>query len=276
MERILLGYDASDGADAALDWVTDRALRRQARVEVVLITNPFLQDQPRAEEDLARAEQRLRTANPALPVEATRIDGLMPRALTDAAEDADILVIGVDNGHSIREALHGWMSLRVSAMATVPTCIVPSGWTETSGPVTVGLATDRSSDAALTFAAAEAAAAGETLRIVHAWSGPILPTGAPAAAAATASAPRAVRAQHEQLMHETIERLQRDFSGLAVDQVLIHDNAVSVLSKAAGDSSLLVLGTHGRGLLAGGFFGSVGQDLIGRLDVPVAVVPSGR
>lgn len=268
MERILLGYDASDGADAALDWVTDRALRRRARVEVVLVTNPFLQDQPRAEEDLARAERHLRTANPSLPIETARIGGMMPRALTEAATHADLLVIGVDTGRPVREALHGWMSLRVSATATVPTCIVPSGWVEMSGPVTVGLASDPSSDAALTFAASEAAAAGESLRLVHAWSGPIPST--------TVSSQRDVRAQHTQLMNQTIERLHDDAPELVVDRVLIHDNATSALSIAASDSSLLVLGTHGRGVLAGGFFGSVGQDLIGRLEIPVVVVPSGR
>lgn len=268
MERILLGYDASDGADAALDWVTDRALSRRARVEVVIVTNPFLQDQPRAEDDLARAEHRLRAANPTLPIETERIDGLMPRALTDAAADADLLVIGVDTDSSIREALHGWMSLRVSATATVPTCIVPSGWSEKSGPITVGLASDPSSDAALTFAASESAAAGEILRIVHAWLGPIPAT--------TVSSQRDVRAQHMQLMDRAVERLQEVAPDSAVDRVLIHDNAASALSIAASDSSLMVLGTHGRGVLAGGFFGSVGQDLIGRLEVPIIVVPSGR
>jgi nucleotide-binding universal stress UspA family protein len=59
--------------------------------------------------------------------------------------------------------------------------------------------------------------------------------------------------------------------------VLLQDNAVSALSAAAADSSLLVLGTHGRGVLAGGgFYGSVGQDLIGHVAAPVVVVPSGR
>lgn len=51
---------------------------------------------------------------------------------------------------------------------------------------------------------------------------------------------------------------------------------MSALSAAAADSSLLVLGTHGRGVLAGGFYGSVGQDLIGHVAAPVVVVPSGR
>ncbi|WP_218869269.1 universal stress protein [Microbacterium sp. AK009] len=276
MERILLGYDAGDGADAALDWVTERALRRRARVEVVIVTNPFLQDQPRADGDLARAERRLRTADASLPIETARIDGRMPRALTAAATHADLLVVGADIGRPMREALHGWMSLRVSATATVPTCVVPSGWSETRGPVTVGLAADASSDGALAFAAAEGDAAGETVRVLHAWSGPLPTRTLPAAASAAVSPPRDVRAQHEELLHDAVEGLHRDIPGLTVDPVLIHDNPVSALSRAARDSSLLVLGTHGRGVLAGGFFGSVGQDLIGRLPTPIAVVPSGR
>lgn len=272
MERILLGYDASEGADAALDWVADRALHRDARVEVILVTNPLLNDRAQAEQDLARAEQRLYIQVPDLPVESAGITGRMPKALTDAAVDADLLVIGIEASRPVREALHGWMSLRVSARATVPTCIVPVGWSARSGPVTLALATDDSSDTASALAAAEAVAAEESLRVVHAWSMPITTAGS----AATAVTFQEARAQHAALLDRAVERVRSTAPELDVDAVLIQDNAVSALTSAAGDSSLVVMGTHGRGVMAGGFYGSVGQDLIGGIDIPVVVVPSGR
>lgn len=272
MERILLGYDGSRGAESALDWVADRALSHDARVEVVIITSPLLQDRPRAEEQLARAEQRLHTQLPTLPVETARIDGRMPAALTEAAADADILAIGVDSGRPVRESLHGWMSLRVSASSKVPTIVVPAGWSAAGGPVTLGLAADGSSESAATFAAAEAVAAGENLRIVHAWTSAITADSASASAATH----RQALAQHRELLSRAVDGIHRSAPDLTIEPVLLQDNAVSALSAAAADSSLLVLGTHGRGVLAGGFYGSVGQDLIGHVAAPVVVVPSGR
>lgn len=270
MERVLLGYDGTAGADAALDWVTDRALRREARVEVVIVTNPLLQDRPMAEDQLARAERRLHTQIPALPVETARIDGRMPGALVDAAADADILVIGADPDRPAREALHGWMSLRVSSRSSVPTCVVPAGWSALSGPVTLALAADTSSDAASDYAASEAHASGESLRVVHAWSAPITSSGS----SATAVPRREALGQHQELLTRCIEGIRQHFPGLAVEPVLVADNAVAALSRAVADSSLLVMGTHGKGVLAGGFSGSVGQDLIGSIRTPVVVVPS--
>lgn len=271
MERILLGYDASAGAESALEWVADRALRRDTRVEVVIVTNPLLQDRPVAEEQLDRAEQRLHTHVPSLPVETARIDGRMPAALTDAAADADILAIGVDSSRPIRESLHGWMSLRISAKSNVPTCIVPAGWSGTGGPVTLGLATDASSEGALTFAAAEAVAARENLRIVHAWASAMTADGG-----ASTVPRRRARTQHHELLSAAAGRIRQSHPDLTIEPVLLEDNAVSALTIAAADSSLLVLGTHRRGLLAGGLYGSVGQDIVGHVSAPVVVVPPGR
>ncbi|MFE7846320.1 universal stress protein [Microbacterium sp. NPDC057407] len=272
MERILVGYDAGKGAEAALDWVIDRALRRDLRVEVVIVTNPFLQDRPRAEEQLAQAEQRLRTQIPGLAVETARIDGTLARALTDAAADSDLLVIGIDSDRPVREALHGWLSLRISAKSPVPTCIVPAGWSAKNGPVTLALATDGSSERAEGFAAAEAAEWGENLRVVHAWSVPITTSGS----SALATSRQQALMQHRDVIERSVERIRHSSPGVTVEPVLIHDNAVAAVAAAAADSSLVVMGTHGRGVLAGGVYGSVGQDLIGTVHTPIVVVPAAR
>jgi nucleotide-binding universal stress UspA family protein len=267
MERILLGYDGNAGADAALEWVADRAWHRDARVEVVIITNPLLQDRPLAEAQLTHAEQRLRSKIPSLPVETARIDGAMPGALTDEANDADLLVIGIDPDRPAREALHGWMSVRISAKSPVPTCIVPAGWSATPGPVTLGVAGDASSASAPAFAAAEAVEGGEILRVVHAWSPPSGGTlqGGPH---------HEERDRHRELIDGVVTRAHRDHPDLTIDPVLVGDNALAALTAATADSSMIVIGTHGRGVLAGGFYGSVAQGLIGSLRIPVVVVPA--
>lgn len=272
MERIVLGYDGSTAADSALDWVADRAARRGALVEVVLVTNMFLADHVRADDVLRDAESRLRTRLPSLPIETTRLDGLMPGTLTDAAEGADLLVIGIDRGHPVRNALRGWLPLRVSARASVPTCIVPDGWSATSGPVAVGLGTDDSCDTALTFAAVEAAAADEELRIVHSWLAPLATDGS----SALAQVPGRVLAQHRVFLVDAADHLRAAHPDLFIETDLVRDNPVAALVAAAEESSLVVIGTHGRGVLAGGFLGSVAQDLVGAVGAPVCIVPPAR
>lgn len=271
MQRILLGYDAHDGAEAALEWVADRARREDSIVEVVIVTNPLLQDQPLAEDQLRDAEQRLHALVPAVPVETERIDRRLPSALTEAAAGADLLVIGIDPDRPMREALHGWKALRVSARATVPTCIVPARWSAIDGPVTLGLAEQPPSEAAVVFAATEALDRGESLRVVHAWVEPFSTAGV---SAATVSRREALEL-NTGVLDRAVERIRHEFPDLKVEPILIRDNAVAALSASARDSSLVVIGTHGRGVLAGGFYGSVGQDLIGAVHTPVVVVPSG-
>ena len=51
MERIVLGYEGSPAAESALDWITDRLVRRSGLVDVIVIANMFfyllMQDEAR-------------------------------------------------------------------------------------------------------------------------------------------------------------------------------------------------------------------------------------
>lgn len=269
MERIVLGYDGSPAAEAALDWITDRLVRRSGLVEVIVIANMFLSSEADTDELRDRAEQRLRMRVPALPVETSMIDGLMPGALVHAARDADLLVIGVEHGHPIRSAWHGWLPQRVSTSSAVPTCVVPHGWSPAGGAVAVGLDDDDSSAAAVEFAAAEALADSHRLRLVHSWATAVEPAdrGAP-------PTPRyRMQVQHQQYAAAVAERVRQAHPSLDVRVELAQSNPSAMLTTAARDSALVVIGTHGHGILAGGLAGSVALDLIGKVTAQVCVVP---
>lgn len=272
MERIVLGYDGSPAAESALDWITDRVARRTGLVEVIVIANMFLSSEADTDELRDRAEQRLRMRVPALPVETTAIDGLMPGALVHAARDADLLVVGVDRGHPVKAAWHGWMPQRVSSSAATPTCVVPRGWSPTAGPVAVGLDDDDSSTAAVDFAAAEARADSHELRVVHAWATAV----EPADGASLPTPRRRMLAQHQAYAAATAERIRRAHPSLDVQVELAQSNPSAMLTTAARDSALVVIGTHGHGILTGGLIGSVALDLIGTVHAPVCVVPPRR
>lgn len=272
MEKIVAGFDGSPAAESALDWITDRALREDLRVEVVLVANMLLPDDADADVTLERAETRLTSRIPGIPVETVRVDGLMPGALVQVAQGADLLVVGVDRGHPVRAALHGWLPQRVSAESTAPTCIVPREWEAVDGPVTVGLADDGSSDAAIEFAAAEAGATSRPLRLVHAWYG-ALPTDPPQA---KPTSMRGLHAEHQVFAAEAADRVRGAHPGIEVHVELTQANPSAALAAASRLSSLLVIGTHHRGILAGGLVGSVALDLIGAIGAPLCVVPPRR
>lgn len=265
MERIMLGYDGRPPARAALEWVAERARHVPGWVELVTVTNMLLPSRVSARGMLDAAATDLRASAPDLDVETRVFDGVMPGTLLEAARGADLLVVGVDRDHPVREALHGWRPLRVGVRSEVPTVLVPTGWTYRSGPISVGVDRDDSSMDAVTFAATEADRADEPLRLVHSWSYQV-PT------ADTETTRVAARQHHDRLDREAARArgLHRE---LRVESEIAHSNPVSALVSAARDSSLLVIGTHHRGILAGGLLGSTAQDLVGAVEVPICVVP---
>lgn len=268
MERVLLAYDGGPAAESALDWVTDRALQRPIMVDLVLTGT--LAGSAQADRVLELAERRLHTRIPGIPVETHRLGGAALTVLSGAAARADALVVGVDDNHPFRSAVHGWVSQRVGASSPVPTYIIPTGWSPTPGHVTVGLDDDTSSDAAVAYAAVEAFLSGVDLRIVHAWSSQMTVEGAEGPTTTRGQ----IAAQHLDLVERTVQRLREQYPNLDAEVDMPQDDPVAALAAAARKSVLVVIGTHGRGILAGGFFGSVALDLIGLVATPICVVPS--
>lgn len=269
MVRIVVGYDVSPAAEAVLGWVTDRARDIDARVELVTVTNMVVSPYLPTDEVLDDAARRLRDAH--VNVTTHSVEGPMPNALLDEADHADLLVIGLTHSRPLRTVLKGKMPARAASRARIPTVFVPEGWEPNDHPVTVGVDDDPSSDAAIVFAAEEARGRGVPLRVVHAWQMP-LPTMEGSVALVTS--PLQARTQHRRLLEEVTQRVQQDYPDLVVESALVADNAPAALLARADHSSLLVLGTHRRGLLAGLTLGSVARDLLFRVSCPTCIVPN--
>ncbi|WP_082569114.1 universal stress protein [Microbacterium sp. Root180] len=270
MERIVLGYDGSVASVAALSWTAARSARGSTRVDVVLVASPFSKDRAPGLERLGDAEAFLRERVPGLEVELHRLDGSVPESLAEAAEGADLVVIGIHPGHPIRAAAAGWSPLRVSIRATAPVCMVPVGWVEGDDPVTVGVADDASSQSAIDFGVAEAIATGVSVRLVHSW---LMPSPVFDYGTAIAVDPTAVIEDHRKILRAGVERVLHGGPAVAVESELIRDSRAAALLRFASRSSLLLIGTHRRGVLAGSLLGSVAQEVLWRADCPVCVVP---
>lgn len=271
MERIVLGYDGSPASGSALSWVARRVAAETARVGVVNVVARLASDRESALAQLAEAETYLREHAPGVAVELHRLEGSAAESLTDFADDADLLVVGINPGHPIRAAVAGALPLKLSTKAHVPVTMVPAGWVDSAESVTVGIASDGSSAAALAFAVREAKRTGAGLRLVHSW---LMPTPSFAGSAVMMATPETVMGEHREVLEAALTWVLDRQSMIPVQTELIRDSRSAALLRFASRSSMLVIGTHRRGLLAGSLLGSVAQEVLWHAECPVTVVPA--
>ncbi|MEV4689085.1 universal stress protein [Microbacterium sp. LWH3-1.2] len=270
MERIVLGYDGSPASVSALAWVAARAGREVAKVGLVNVVSRFAQDRASALDQLAEAETFLRDRVPGVGVELHRLEGGVPDSLTEFADDTDLLVVGINPGHPIRAAMAGAMPLRISTHARVPVVMVPAGWVDVGDPITIGISDDDSSSTALAFAAQEAEETETSVRLVHAW---LMPTPSFSGSAVMVATQEDVMADHRATLTAAVNWLVERYPTMRLQSELVRDSRSAALLRYAPRSSMLVIGTHHRGVLAGSLLGSVAEGVLWQAECPVAVIP---
>lgn len=270
MERIILGFDGAPASRAALRWVAARAARTPVRVDVVTVAPGPSKDGGARLDQLAEAEALLRAGADGIVVELHRLEGAVSESLTSFAEHADLLVVGINVGRPVRAALAGALPLTLGAHTRVPVVTVPAGWVDVPAPITVGVASDASSEAALAFAVREAGDTGSPMRLVHAW---LMPAPTYGAVAPFVSDPDTVMSTGRDTLATAVGWVRHRDATLDLRSELVRDRGADALLGYADDSSLIAIGTHHRGIIAGGLLGSVAQELLWKAPCPVAVVP---
>lgn len=258
MEHVLLGFDGSEAAVAALTWVAQRARQTSSHVTLTSVVELF-----ESERELERVSREgadmLRRLAPSAEVETKVLRGWMPEALLEGDRTADLVVVGSHLYAPVRSTLRGWVPLRVSVKSVVPSCIVPAGWEDRPGPIIVGYDDDGSADAALRFAASEASRSGRTLFIVHARPNTMLH-------------PRD-QAEREAVADGAARTVANTYPGVAIEQIVMADEPAMVLETLAREASLVVIGSHRHGVLAGGLLGTIGWYVVGSMTAPLCIVP---
>jgi nucleotide-binding universal stress UspA family protein len=130
--------------------------------------------------------------------------------------------------------------------------------------IVVGIDGSPHAERALLWALDEAELRGARVRTVLAWSF----TGEGQSVLGMGTTEEDAR---EALAH-VVEAVAGDRAHL-VDQVTVNELAVDALLGASHDAALLVVGTRGRGGLAGMLLGSTSRKLVERATIPVVVVP---
>lgn len=122
---------------------------------------------------------------------------------------------------------------------------------------------------ALRFAAELASGLGKPLHVVHVWNfvmgeGPRQDDNAPPSLEAW-----------QRHAEERLTGIVADVSGVEVVQHVLHGNAIPTLLGISGLAGHLVVGSRGRGNVAGMLLGSTSDQLVRRAKCPVTVVRSG-
>lgn len=278
MERFIVGVDGSPSSEDALRWAAEEARLRGATLTALLAWN-FLDQyhadgeqrfDPHYDEGVAavalEAVVERALGEGAGAVERRVVCDLPATALLDASEDADLLVVAARGLGAFRGLVLGSVSQRCLEHATCPVAIVHASGERSAPRVVVGVDGSEAAAAALRWAAEEARLRGAALQVVHAWEVPY-----PAELAFAGGTYAAM----EQAAHEVVAEALTD-AGLIADEVdhqVVQSTPSRAILEAAGEATLVVVGSRGRGGFAGLLLGSVSHQVSQHAGCPVVVVP---
>ncbi|MFG1843619.1 universal stress protein [Micromonospora sp. NPDC049175] len=274
--EILVGYDGSTDASTALEWALEEARHSGQPVRLAYVfewltvagwVGPGVapgvwpdETARRQVEDLVRkAAAEAAAAHPGLTITGEVYDGPPALVLQERSAEAGMLVLGSRGHGGFGGLLAGSTAVSVAAHAHCPVVVVRDG---TAGgpddPVAVGVDGSAPSLVALGFAVERAARRQVPLRVLHAWTpGPGGAAGVPDERAA---------------VEQALEPWRRTYPQLNVTVDLISGSPAAMLIEASRSAQAVVVGSRGRGGLAGMLLGSVSQQVIQHAGCPVAVV----
>ncbi|MEV4603608.1 universal stress protein [Amycolatopsis sp. NPDC049253] len=271
---VVVGVDESEAALAAVRWAAEEAVRRECVLRLfhagLFDTADLRGGEPSREEPrllerahrwLRRAEQVAQEAAPDVRIEYAVRLGPAADLLVGLSDDAALIVLGSHGIGGLRGAAIGSVALRVAASARCPAVIV-RGRAKAGGPVVAGVVGD-GDDRTLRFAVGAARDRDVPLILVHAWHEGLL------------NDPELVEAAvegEERALRRRVDDLVRAEPGVTILPRAIRERSAARALLRFEDAQLLVIGSRGRGAVAGGLFGSTGNRLLAHAMCPVAVV----
>lgn len=277
--RIVVGYDGSTGADAALRWsaadVTGRGPQEPApELQVVIAAtslDPVLGIY-RVAKDAALEHWRADAAHllESLGVVGHRIDVRRGRAVDEliaTSRGAALLVLGTGD----HRPWTGSVPQHVARHASCPVVVVRPPRAGARGHrIVVGTDGSPEAAAALRFACDRARRTGEEVTAIYGYWSPVDHV-------LTFDGARSDLADRHQREAEALVAEACAAAGAAFPDVTIEPEAIpvrpgQVLVDASGSASLVVVGSRGRGAFSGLLLGSVSQHVLDHGHCSVAIV----
>jgi nucleotide-binding universal stress UspA family protein len=282
---IVVGFDGSPGAEAALAWALEEAQSREASVRLVYafgrdvtytaltvhgsLPMPDLAGvEEGAKRVLAEAAARATGLSPDVVVSVLASNDDAVRVLLDESQRASEVVLGTRHLGAVGSAVLGSVGAAVSARASCPVVVVrgPAGPADEGAAVVVGIDAADDNAATLGYAFEYASRRSIALRAVLCWHPDLL-------AEMMWRPEQPAPAKVEAWLSEALAGWREKYPDVAVHAGVVRDHPVDGLVAASSAQHLLVVGAHGRHALTGTLLGSVSQGVLHHATCPVAVVP---
>jgi nucleotide-binding universal stress UspA family protein len=279
-DAIMVGIDGSADSDRAVEWAAAAASQRQAAVHFVYAVPPPAFSVPySAADEREHREFAQRVISDAaaavqqsgVPVTSEVVDGPAVPALLAAGESARMIVVGSRGHGAVAGLLLGSVSQHVSRHANCPVVVVREQADRKIRHIVVGVDGSASCDKAIGFALDTASRSQAPLIAIHAWQDitAIAPAG-PSDLALKNVAERV--SAGERLLSESLAGWTEKYPDVSVTREAIPVHPARVLADASEHAALVVVGSRGRGQVAGLLLGSVSQAVLHHARCPVAVV----
>ncbi|MER5532289.1 universal stress protein [Streptomyces mirabilis] len=287
---VTVGLDGSLESRAAADWAAREAKLRGLSLKLVNVWEPVPEPIAQApllgpethqhwSEQIPReAAEELRAAHPEVDVLIEQVTGRPAEVLTDAAKDAEPLVLGSRGLSGVGGFMVGSVGLAVVAHAEHPVVLVRAEG-DTSGtdstvlpfrPVVLGLDTRAPDDTLIGFAFEAAVLRGASLRVVHGWNEPpYIAYGMPPDLELNAQ----LGAEEAAAVSEVLRPWRQKFPTVDVVEDSLSGKAANHLVDASAEASLVVVGRRIRRSALGAHIGPVTHAVLHHATAPVAVVP---
>jgi nucleotide-binding universal stress UspA family protein len=262
-QRMVVGFDGSPAATAALTWAVTEARLRGAQLDAWMVEERPAHESGSGRPATSVPQAAVEKCAGGYPVTLRHGHGDAASELIRACADADLLVVGSHGRGRLSGLILGSVSRICLAHAPCPVVVVRSHPKQASsaGRVIVGIDASDHSRAALRVAAEEARLRGTELDVVHAvhWN---------------RSGYEMLTPTEEQLVEwgRRLVATELASAGVAGRPVVVHGHAPEVLERESADADLLVLGQRGRGAVRGPRLGSVSEHCARLAVCPVMVI----
>jgi len=283
--EIVVGTDGSACATAAVRWAAQEAALRGAPLRVLLAHDtewpglrfggePGLRklSPEQADSILEAGADAARRVDRGIDIRPQPVVGWAVPALLSASEGAGLLVVGSRGHGGFTSLLLGSVSHQVAGRAHCPVAVIRGE--SHAGPVVVGDDGSDRAQGAVELGFQLAAERRAPLLAVRAYYPPSPPFGY-----GYESLVYSIGALDQTTAGEVSDALdpwRAKFPQVVVQAIVAHGSAAGALVERSRNSQAVVVGSHGRGPVAGALLGSVSLQLLQHAHCPVVVTHEGR
>ncbi|WP_239155182.1 universal stress protein [Amycolatopsis sp. FDAARGOS 1241] len=290
---LVVGIDENDASLMAVRWAARMARERGRGLRLVHGIDEIPVEYPHATatyEDaqllvgergqrlLGLAQDAAAEVAPGVAVEVVLRLEQPAEALRAESAGAAMLVLGTPGLHRVRGIVLGSVSVALAAHAECPVAFVRPHAGEDAppadGPIVLGVDGTETGEEAITLAFEEASWRRAPLLAIHCWHEAFLAGVFEERGWKTDR--QAIEAHEHELLAERLAGWQEKYPDVHVERLVVKEKPAEGLLDWADRAQLLVVGSRGRGGLAGLALGSTSQTVIAHALCPVVVVRGKR